>query len=145
MSLQENLTKDLQEAMKSGDELRRETLRMVIAVVRNREIEKNTAIPDEEVFEILRKENKKREEAADVFMKNGRNELAEKERKEIEIIRKYLPVLMSEDDVRACVKKAIASLPEKTVGPAMKAVMAELRGRADSSIVTKIVKEELAL
>lgn len=145
MTVKETLTKDLQDAMKAEDVLRRETLRMVLTTIHNRELERSGKVPmpDEEIVDILRKEAKKREEASQMFAQNGRNELAEKEKKEIDIIKKYLPALMPEDDARASIKKILSSLPSKDIGPAMKAVMAELRGKADSSVVTKIVKEEL--
>ena len=144
MNLQEKIQADLTEAMKAGDELRRETLRMVLATLRNREIELKKALIDEEIIDVLRKEGKKREEAADIFLKNNRTALAEKEKKEIEVIARYLPAMMSEGEARAIVQKILGGLREKNIGVAMKAAMGELRGKADASLVAKIVKEELS-
>jgi len=141
--VQQRLTEDLKTAMKSGDELRRETLRMALAAIQNRELEKG-ALGDEEVLDILRKEAKKREDAAAIYERSGRAEHAEKEKQEIKIIAQYLPVRMQEDDVRKEVQRILGKLSSRDIGPAMKSVMAELRGKADAGLISKIVKEELS-
>lgn len=143
MALKEKIIEDMKHAMKAGDDVRRETLRMALSAIKNRELEKGS-LTDDDVVDILRKENKKREDAAQMFLANGRRELAEKEKKEIDILNVYLPRLMSEEDVRTMVIKIIASLPKRDMGSAMKAVMAELRGKADSSIISQCVKEALS-
>lgn len=151
--LQNRITEELKAAMRAKKSLRMEVLRMMLSVFRNREIEKRTKgmspdLSDEEVVGILMREAKKRREAADVYDRGGRAELAAKERAETDIIGEFLPVQASEEEVVRCVERAIADISAtsvKDVGKVMTAVMKELRGKADGSVIGKIVKEKLGV
>jgi uncharacterized protein YqeY len=143
-------------AMKSGKEFELGVLRMLSAAFQNREIEKRgkglePVLSDDETTEILSKEAKKRKEAAEIYAKANRNDLAEKELKELELVKKYLPEELSAEEVEKAVKAAIerigANPPvggEKEFGLVMKEAMKELRGRADASVVSGIIKKYIA-
>lgn len=147
MSLLQKLGKDLKENLKGHRESEVETLRMLLSAIHNREIEKRSKsgpleLTDEEIIEVLQKEAKKRREAADIYMKASRAELAEKEAKELELIQSYLPKSMEEKEIEAVVDKVVAG-GTKDFGLVMKAVMAEVKGKAEAGIVSGIVKKKL--
>ena len=137
----------LSQAAKDKDQLAVLTLRGIKTALTNAEIAKNREpLADDQVIKVLRTEVKRRQEAAELYQKGGRDELAQKEQKEIEIIKKYLPAEMSDDQIRGKVKEAIgqvsASGPQD-MGKVMGLSMALLKGQADGSTVSKIVSEEL--
>lgn len=141
-----DIQKDLKEAMKAGDSDKVAVLRMLNASLKNRQIEKgkDAELTEEEVMQVLTREAKKRKEAAEAFEKGGRPELAENEKKELAIIEGYLPKQMSREEVAAAVEKALSGLADKSnQGLVMKAVMAELKGKADGKMISEIVKEKL--
>lgn len=147
MTLKERINNDIKEAMKAKDMTRLGTLRMLISVIKNEEINSRAKggseiLSDEEVMKILRRENKKREESVKVYTDGGRPELAEGEKKEMEVISSYLPQDMGADEIKAIVKKVIDG-GAKNIGDVMKAVMAETGGRAPGKIVSEIAKEIL--
>ena len=144
----EKLKKELIRALREKNELEVQTIRLILAAIHNKEIQKKAekngaALNDEEVLSILRSEEKKRKEAITAFEAGGRADLAKKETKELAIIAPYLPAMMSAQDVKKKVKEIIAKAPKKEFGPVMKMVMAELAGKADSKLVTEAVKTEL--
>lgn len=144
--LQDKLTQDLKEAMKAGDSAKVGILRMLSAAIHNREIEKGkgAVLTDEEVMEVLRREQKKRKESVEAFEKGGRPELAEKEKSELVLVESYLPKQMSREEVVAAVEKILAGLADKSnAGLVMKAVMQELKGKADGKMISEVVKEKL--
>ncbi len=151
MSLKEKLNTDLKDAMKSGDSFRTGVLRMLSSILHNKEIEKKgkglkPALSEEEVIEVLAKEAKKRKEAMEISSKAGRADLSEKEAKELEIIKKYLPEQLGEEEVEKIVKAAIEKVGVKDVkdfGKVMAEAMKELKGRADASLVSEMVKKNL--
>jgi len=101
---------------------------------------------EEEVIEILVKEAKKRKEAAEIYNKGGRNDLAEKEKKELEIVQKYLPEQLSEIEVEKIVKTVVEKSGVKNIkefGRLMGEVMKELKGKADAKLVGEIIKKLL--
>lgn len=144
MSLKDRIEADTKTALKAHETERAGVLRLLTAQLHNREIElrgKGTdAIDDKEVMSVLRKEIKKRREAADLMRKGGREELAEKEEREIMEIEKYLPPLPTEEDVR----KTIASLRAEGVEafPELMKKTLERLESADGALVAKIAKEE---
>ncbi len=151
MTLFERLYEDMKSAMKAHEEVRLNVIRMAIAACKNLKIEKygqsGQDLSDAEVLEVLTKQIKQRRDAAQQYTDASRPELADKEHHEAKIIQEYLPEQMSEDDVRAIVLKykestGVSSLSEigKLIGP----VMQELKGKADGSMVQKIVKEVLS-
>lgn len=146
MTLKEKITADIKSAMIAKDANKLGTLRMLSAAIQSEEINVRAkgveTLSDEDVMKILRRENKKREESVKVYIDGGRPELAEGEKKEIEIISSYLPKDMSESEIRALVEKAIAS-GNKDLGSVMKAVNAEAGGRAPGKIVSEMAKQML--
>ncbi len=149
MALKEKLSEDLKNAMKSGDKIRLEVVRMLQTMLKRKEIERRgegKELTEEDEIQVIKSEIKKRKEAIELFEKGGRNDLAEKEKKELEILNEYLPAQMSEEEIKNFVEKVIQELGAsgpKDLGKVMGAVMKELRGKADGSLVQKIVKEKL--
>ena len=162
--LKEKIQEDIKTAMRSGAELTISTLRMLQASVITKEkdkrfkisgqkpdlneegLVKESQLGDEEIMDVLSTEVKKRRDAIVLYEKGNRQELADKEKKEIGILQKYLPEQMSEDDVKKAVEEAIASVGAKEVkdmGKVMAELAPKLKGKADNSIVSKIVKESL--
>lgn len=146
MPLEQKLKEDLKTAMKAGDPVRVGVLRMLNAALQNRRIEKgkDAVLSDEEVTEALRREQKKRKESVEAFEKGGRPELAKNEKSELAIIEVYLPKQMSREETAVAVEKIMAGLADKSnAGLVMKAVMQELKGKADGRLINEIVKEKL--
>ena len=146
--LKERLTEDMKAAMKSGDSFALGILRMAIAAVNTKSIEKRgkglpPEMTDEEVLDVLAKEAKRRDDAAAQFTEGGRADLAENELKEREFLAKYLPVQITREEVMAAVAAIIAVSATKDFPSVMKEAMAQLKGRADGKLVTEIVKEAI--
>ena len=149
----DQLQSDLRTALKEKRSFELGVLRMLIAALKNREIEKrgtgqSPTLTDEDVLSVLAKEVKKRREAAAVYATGLRRELQEKEIKEAKFIEKYLPTQMSEAEIEAVVKKVIDALPAQAggatdFGTAMKQSMAELKNKADGKKVGEMVKKLL--
>jgi len=146
MSLKENLSADLKEAMKARDQLLIDTLRSTISALTYKKVETGKDLTAEEENAVLQKQVKQRNDSISEFTKAGRTELAEKETKERDILAKYLPAQKSADEVRKIVKDIINGIPqaERNQGSAMKAVMPQLKGQADGNLVRQIVTEELS-
>lgn len=145
--LKENLEKDLIEAMKQHDDEKTSVLRMIKSALQNKEIEKKQELEDADVLTLIQSQIKSRRDSIEMYKKGGREELAEKEQKEIDLLIPYLPEQMSEDDVRAEVKNAITQTGASQIsdmGKVMGMVMGKLKGKADGSMISKIVKEELS-
>lgn len=136
-------------AMKASDSGKLTTLRGLLSVLNNKAIEKRAKtgteepMTDEEITNALLTEAKKRKESAEVFKTGGRADLAENELKELAIIAEYLPKQLSTEETEKAVDAILLKSGLKEFGPAMKAVMAELRGKADSALVTDLVKKKL--
>jgi len=152
MVLKKKINDDLLSALKQKESFKVDTFRFLLASVQNREIEKRgkSGVPDltdEEILEVLNREAKKRKEAFQIYEKAGRRELAEKELKELEIIKEYLPTELGENEVRKIVIEAIQKIGAKSAedfGKVMGEAMRQLKGRAESGTVSHIVKELLA-
>lgn len=147
MTLTEQLTKDMIEAAKSNQPQVRDTLRLVKTAVKNSEINKGHELSDEEVIEVIAKEVKQRQESINSFTAGGRPELAEKEQQEIDILKKYLPEQLSEEEVQQLVNEAIQSTGATTIaemGKVMGALMPKTKGRADGNLVSRLVREKLS-
>lgn len=149
MSLKKQIQEDLKQAMKSGDNLKRDTLRMLDSMVKNFEIEKKKreeGLDDEGVREAIARAIKQRRDAIAQYEAGGREELAQKEKDEIAILSAYMPAQLSEEDIRAEVSKIIAqtgATAKSEMGKVMGLAMAALKGKADGTIVRKIVDEKL--
>ena len=147
MALFERLQADLKEAMRAGDSLRRDTLRMVLADAKNRRIELGKDLEEAEVEAVIRRGVKTRLDSAEQYESGGRPELAQKERAEIGVLEGYLPQQMGVDDVRKAVAEAIAETgasTRKDTGAVMKALMAKHKGRVDGKLANRILAELLA-
>jgi len=148
MGLTETIVSDLTASMKAQEALRTSTLRMVKAALMNRQIEKGGALGDDEVLKLLRSLVKQRRDSVEQYEKAGRQELADKEKAEIEIIEVYLPQSASQEDIENAVTTAIAetgAASMKDMGKVMKAAQASLSGKnADGRVISEIVKAKLA-
>lgn len=146
MSLKERLSQDLKEAMKSKNETKVRTIRLLIAAIKNFEVEKTDQATDEEVLQIMSKEVKKRLESIEMYRQAKREDLAIEEENELKIIKSYMPEQMNEEQIRELARKLIQqhnlSSP-KDVGTAMKLIMPQVKGKADGKLVNKIVQELL--
>lgn len=119
---------------------------MVLAAIKNKEIEKRSELSDDDTVVVIASEIKKRKDSVEQFEKGGRPELAEGEKKEAETLMAYMPEQMSEDAIREEIKKAIASTGAsgpKDMGKVIGAVMTKVKGKADGTLVSNLVKEEL--
>ncbi len=151
MSVKDQIISDLKEAMKAKDQDRLRVLRSLKAKLMEKEIAERTGgeatLSDEQAIQVLTKAAKQRKESIDQFQKGGREDLVANEKVELDIIEKYLPAMMSEEEVRKTVKnkiQAMGATEPQDMGKVMGPVMGELRGKADGSLVSQIVKEELA-
>jgi len=147
MSLSEKIIADLTASMKAQDAPRTSTLRMVKAAIMNRQIEKGGQLDDEEVSKLLRSLVKQRRDSIEQYQKAERQELADKETAEIEVIEAYLPQAASREEIEAVVTAAVAesgASSMKDMGKVMKATQAALSGKnADGRLVSEIVKAKL--
>jgi len=147
MALIERIQQDLKVAMRAGDVPTRETLRMVLADLKNRRIELGRDLSQDDELGVLTRGVKSRVESAEQFDAGGRPELAEKERGEIAVIERYLPEQLSEEDVRGLVQAVVAELgltEKKQLGQVMKTMMARHKGQVDGKLVQKLAGELLA-
>lgn len=154
MSLKEQIQKDLKEAVKNKEERLTSVLRLLLAAILNREKEKryklgeekDVQLTDEEIIEVISSEAKKRKESILEYKKGNRKDLAEKEKRELEILQKYLPEQLSEQELKKLVKTAVKKIgakEPKDMGKVMSELMPQVKGKADGSAVSKIVKELL--
>jgi uncharacterized protein YqeY len=148
-TLKTQLEADLRESMKARDELLTSTLRMAIAAVRTAEVAGKSAreLSDDEVLGVLTKEAKKRREAAEAFADAGRAESAAKERAEGEILARYLPTQLTDEQIATIVGEALTAggfTTKAQMGPAMKAAQAAIAGRAEGGRVAAEVRRQLA-
>ena len=137
------LRQDLAAARKSQDKALTLLLGTILADVQNRALELRTELTDADAVDVFRKGIKKRREALDIYMKAGRNELADKERFDISALERYLPAEASDEDIRAAVREAIAG-GATAIGAIMGRVMPRFKGLAEGSRINAIAREELA-
>ena len=145
--LHTRLRDDLRTAMKARDALRRDTLRLVQAAIKNAEIEKRAPLDEPAIAAVLQKQVKQRQESIVQFEQGGRQDLVDKEQAEMAILETYLPEQLSRDGILAKAQALIAQVGAagphdkgKVMGP----LMAELRGKADGHLVNEIVDELLS-
>jgi uncharacterized protein YqeY len=150
MSLQQQIEVDSLVAMKSGDKESLSILRMLKSSLQNRKIEKmipkDEFLTDDEVMSMIKSEIKKRKDSAAAYTEGKRTDLADKELAEAQYLAKYLPEQLSDDQMRELAKAAIAQVEAKTpadFGKVMGAAIKAALGRADSSVISAIIKEEL--
>jgi uncharacterized protein YqeY len=147
VTLREQLQDDTTAAMRSGDALRRDVLRMVQNSIYNVEKSKRITMSDDDVIGVLTREVKTRRESVDAFRKGGREDLASKEEAEIAILSEYLPQPLGEDELDALVREAVAATgatSARDMGKVMGWLSPRTRGRADGKIVSGLVAQALA-
>lgn len=149
MSLKARIEEDFKAAFKSQDKFAMGVLRMIKAEMKNREIEKGAGyvLGNAEVVAVLSASIKKRRDSVELYKQGGRQELADAESREIELLTRYLPAMMAEDELRARINSVVAGMGSpgaKQMGQVMKAVMADVAGKADGALVSRLVKEALS-
>jgi uncharacterized protein len=147
VTLRERLHDDTTAAMRSGDALRRDTLRMVQNAIYNIEKAKKVTLSEDEVLGVVTREVKTRRESVEAFRKGGREDLAAKEEAEIAILAEYLPQPLTEDELRALVDQGIAetgAASARDLGKVMGWLSPRIRGRADGKVASGLVAQALA-
>ncbi len=156
-----NLQEELKQSMLARDELKTSVLRLLLSAINYYEIQKGLPrrtqvkaggagyeADEKDVLSVIEKEAKQRQDSIEEFRKAGRQELVDKETKELEILQKYLPEQMSEDEIKKLIEETISETGASTIqdmGRVMGALMPKLKGRADGNLVSKIVKDSLVL
>ena len=148
--LKDRLRADLTTAIKTRDQIRSSTLRMVLTAITNAEVagKRQRELSDDDIVGVLSSESKKRREAAEAFDQAGRTDSAEKERAEAEVLADYLPAQLSEAEVSDLVAQTIAALGAgddgmRAMGKVMGALQPQVKGRADGSLVAGEVRRQL--
>ena len=149
MGLKETLKSDLTEAIRSSDKVVSGTIRMVLTAITNEEVSGKEArvLTEDEIITVLSREAKKRREAAEEFAKANRPDKSAEEKAEGEVIARYLPAQLTEDDVKKIIASAIAATGAAgpaDMGKVMGAIKGQIAGKADGSIVSSLVKAALA-
>jgi uncharacterized protein YqeY len=147
VSLIDRMETELKEAMRDRDNDRRDALRLILASLRGAEKDLMRPLSDDEELQVLQRERKKRLEAAEAFRAAGREEQAEKEEDELDVLEEYMPEPLSEEDLEEIVDDVIAEVGATSVrdlGRVMADVMPQVAGRADGSAVSQLVREKLA-
>ena len=146
MSLKEELMEDLKTSMKNKDSIRKNTITMVRAAIKQKEIDERVELKDGEVLEIISKQLKERKNAIEDFKKGERQDLVEQTEREIEILLEYLPKQLDEAEIEKIVRETIEEVEAKSmkdIGIIMKSVMPKIKGRADGNTVNKIARKIL--
>ena len=149
MALKEKLQNDLTEAMRARDEVRSSTIRMVLTAIKNEEVSGKEAreLSDAEVITVLSREAKKRREAAEAFEQAGAKDRSDMEKAEGVVIAEYLPVQLSESEIKEMINAAIAetgATGPQQMGLVMKTIQPKIAGRADGGVVSSLVKAALS-
>jgi uncharacterized protein YqeY len=144
--LKQKLSDELKQAMKSGDTVKRSTLRMLMSTINNAEIAKKGPLPDSDILGLIAKEVKQHQESITSFKEGNRPDLVEKEEAEMAILRGYLPEQLSREDIVAEAKKVIAEIGAQgpgDKGKVMQQLMPKMKGRADGKEINEVVTELL--
>lgn len=147
MSLIEQLTSDVKDAMRAGETLRRDTLRMVLAAMKNRRIETGQDLDEDQQLAVLLSAVKSRTDSVTQYEANDRQDLADQERAEIAVLQGYLPKQLSEEETAEIVRAKIGELgltSKSEMGQVMKAIMADHKGALDGKLVQRLAAQELA-
>lgn len=148
--LKQKLKEELKQSMLARDEIKTSTLRMLLSAITYYEIQKGGAgyeATDEDVLSVIQKEVKQRKDSIEQFRSGGREELAQKEQRELELLQKYLPEQMSEDEISQIVDEAVrqtGATSSQDIGKVMGVVMPKIKGKADGAVVSRIVRERLS-
>jgi len=145
--LKQRITDDMKAAMKGGEKARLGTIRLILAAVKQREVDERIELSDDQVLAVLEKMVKQRRDSIEQYEKAGREELAAQERSEIDLIQEYLPEALSEDELAALIEKAIADTGAsemRDMGKVMGQLKPAIQGRAEMGAVSAQVKKRLA-
>jgi len=147
MSLVDQLQEEITAAMKERDADRRDALRLIANALRTAEKELQRPLSEDEELQVLQRERKKRVEAIEAYEAAGRDEQADKEEYELDVLEEFMPEPLSEDELERIVDNAIAEVGAtsmRDLGRVMADVMPQVAGRADGSVVSQLVREKLA-
>jgi hypothetical protein len=147
MSLKDRINDDVKAAMRGGDARRRDALRLLLAALKQREVDERKDLADADVVAIVEKLIKQRRESIALFEKGGRLDLAQNEQFELDLLQTYMPQALSDAEIAAAVAEAIAAAGAKSpsdMGKVMAALKGKLAGKADMSKVSSLVKTKLA-
>ena len=145
--LKEKLMDDLKSAMRDKDDLRKDTVQMIRAAILQIEKDTGTQVDDNKIIDIIAKESKKRKDAAADFEKSGRQDLIDRNNKELEIINSYLPEQLSREEIESIVKEIVTSLGAtsmKDMGNVMREAKAKMGASADGKTINEVVKSLLS-
>ena len=146
MRIHDQLMADLKTALRDQDELRKTTIRMALAALKNARVDKNADLTNEEMVAVLSKEVKQRRDSIIEYEKGERDDLVARELAEIEIIKPYLPRMLDEEEIAELAREVIAATgasSPKEMGQVMRALMPRVKGAADGRLVSQVVKKLL--
>lgn len=147
MTLITQIQDHVKDAMKAGDRLKLSTLRMLVAAIKQKEIDTRSDISDDDIISIIEKQMQQRLEAAEQYEAAGRNELFEKESQEAEILKAYLPEKMGEEEVKEMIEKIISEMggiTMKEMGNVMSALKNQAGSKIDMKLASQMVREIIA-
>ena len=147
MGLEERLVDEMKQAMKSNDKLRLSTIRMIRSAAKNKEIELQRKLNDDDIFMVIQGMVRKGEDSIEQFQAGERLDLVEKEQQEIEILKSFLPQPLSQEQIVGMIDQSIAETEAsslKDLGKVMKSVMPKLAGKADGKLINQLVKQKLS-
>ncbi|BEI32998.1 GatB/YqeY domain-containing protein [Polynucleobacter sp. HIN5] len=147
MTLKEQITEDMKSAMRAKEAERLGTIRLLLAAIKQREVDERITVDDAGIIAIIEKLIKQRKDSIEQFQKAGRTDLVDQESKELGILQAYMPAQLSEAEVQAVIQKTISSLGAagpQDMGKVIGALKAQLAGKADMGMVSGLVKAALA-
>ena len=147
MGLKEQLNEDMKQAMKAKDKNRLSAIRMVRGAVRDKEINSKVELDDDGVLEVIASQIKKRKDALEQLRKSNRDDLVDTEMEQIKALQEFLPAQLSMEEIEAAVTGAIEELGAtsmRDMGKVMGTLVPQLRGKADNSVISQIVKQKLS-
>jgi uncharacterized protein YqeY len=147
MTLKEQITEDMKSAMRAKEAERLGTIRLLLAAIKQREVDERITVDDAGIIAIIEKLMKQRKDSIEQFQKAGRTDLVDQESKELGILQAYMPAQLSEAEVQAAIQKTISSLGAvgpQDMGKVIGALKAQLAGKADMGMVSGLVKAALA-
>lgn len=147
MSLQDEISADLKDAMRAKDEAKLSSLRLVLTAIKKREKEVLRSLEDQEVISVISTQIKQRRESIDQYRKAGRKDLVKAEENELQVLQAYMPEQLTEEEMSQALDQVIAEVGAasmKDMGKVMKAAMAKLAGRADGRVINEMVKVKLS-
>lgn len=146
MSLKGRLMEDLKAAMKSKDKVRKNAITMIRAAIKQKEVDQRIELTDEDIIDVIAKQSKQKRDSLEDFKKAERQDLIELTKEEINILSEYLPQQLTEEEIDEIVKMSIDEVganSSQDIGKVMSHVMPKVKGRADGSIINRIVRQYL--